>query len=605
MLAVCGLVATVAPPAHPQPAESIFDNVIVEPLDPDGLVGLVDRSLYRGRLIVSSSGSGLRIVNELPPEDYLKGIGEIPSSWPLEAQKAQAVAARSYLMAYGGEICATDACQVYAGAEKELAAPLWRQAVAETDSLVMVYNGTPTNAKYHSTSGGHTRSNLEVYGTEIPYLQGVPDPEDAVSPLHHWAVKFPIADLEEALRSRDDTSPPPGRLIEVTRPPSASLFEPVTVVTEDGAERRTATLEALKVLVRVNNFAPSRFPDRYPGPTESGNGYLPLTIPGEEFTTRTEGGVVTFDGRGFGHYVGMSQYGAKGKAERGWTFDQILGAYYTGVGLARYPMPPLVRVLLLEGGESYKVSSNGPFRLLDGTGRVIEGSTLGGWELVAEDVGVRLNRPAGFDAPLSIAEVTLLEVPTFAPSGQATPAPPRPAGPSFTAQAAPGALRFTLTTPARIDAALEGSEGSRKLGARVLDAGDRELRLGDLFQKVLPKPGNYRIRLIATDTRGGRVETEIPYQVAANARALVPASAALFGLPAAPGSPAPAALSRAPSGKGGGVPLAYVLALAAVALVAVGAWRVRAWLERMEPVMPPAEDEPTGPRIRRRKARAG
>jgi len=232
---------------------------------------------------------------------------------------------------------------------------------------------------------------------------------------------------------------------------------------------------------------------------------------------------------------------------------------------------------------------------------VLEPSTLGGWEVSAQDGRVRLTKPQGFDAPLSISTVVFVSAPS-APAALPAAAPAAaapPPKPAFAAQAVPGALRFTLSAPARIEASLEGPGGSRKLPTRVLDAGDREIRLGDLFSKVLPKPGSYRIRLVATDTKGGRVQTEVPLDVAANARAVIPTSDALFGVPvvAASGAPVqPAGRILPGTGKGGGgIPLAYVVAVAAIALVALGVWRARVWLEGMEPLPPEGRPPPAPP----------
>src|SRR5687768_6229493 len=120
-------------------------------------------------MVVRGGSGGLAFVNELAPEDYLRGIAEVPASWPLEAQKAQVVAARSYMLGeiaaggfqqYGADICATDACQVYQGADREANTPLWLQAVRETAGQVLVYDGAPALARFHSTSGGRTRSNF-------------------------------------------------------------------------------------------------------------------------------------------------------------------------------------------------------------------------------------------------------------------------------------------------------------------------------------------------------------------------------------------------------------------------------------------------------------
>lgn len=578
VLVVASSLAVGGAPGASAATDELVDSVSFEPLDPGGLVGIKDRGLFHGSIVVRGSSSGLTFLNQVGFEDYLRGIAEMPASWPLEAQKAQVIAARSYLLAerasggysgYGADICATDACQVYQGADREPTTPLWQRAVRETEGQVLLYQGSPILARYHSTDGGHTKSNLEAYGHDVPYLQGVPDPDDAVSPLHHWVVTFSLADLEASLRSRAETAPPSGRLVQVARSPGG----PLMVTTEEpGRPQAQATLDPVRVMVRLNNDAPDRFPDRYPGPTESGNGFLPLTVPDEDYTARTEGDTVVIDGRGWGHKVGMSQYGAKGKAERGLGAADILAEYYSGLRPTRFPTPPEVRVLLGYGLESRTISSNAPFRVVDGAGRVIAASTLGGWKVVSEGDRVRVVPAQGLDTPLAVS----------------APVPVR----ASTVQAVPGAIRFSLTSPARVEATLEGGRGAaRKLPVRVLDAGDRQLLLGDLFNKALPRPGSYKLRVVAIDTRGTRVETVADLQIVANARADIPTSDALFGVPVAVGAeadspPAARLAPGAPSGRQ--FPVGYVLAVVVLLLVAVAVWRVRAWIERSDPLAPVA-----------------
>lgn len=116
-------------------------------------------------------------------DNYLKGISEMPRSWPLEALKAQAVAARTYAMKWlqdhpGGSICTTQACQVYNGARingTSAADQNWYRAVAETRGIVITYAGSPISAWYSSTNGGYTLSSQEVWGGSVPYAKGIKD----------------------------------------------------------------------------------------------------------------------------------------------------------------------------------------------------------------------------------------------------------------------------------------------------------------------------------------------------------------------------------------------------------------------------------------------
>jgi stage II sporulation protein D len=139
---------------------------------------------YRGRFRLRTGRAGVLLINELPMEDYLRGVVPVemgPYQFPeLEALKAQAVAARTYAVAHlgdhddeGWDICATPACQAYSGAEAEH--PLSDRAVEETAGLVAVFGGAPIDAMYTSTCGGHTEDAAVLFaGRGAPYLVGVP-----------------------------------------------------------------------------------------------------------------------------------------------------------------------------------------------------------------------------------------------------------------------------------------------------------------------------------------------------------------------------------------------------------------------------------------------
>jgi peptidoglycan hydrolase-like amidase len=105
-------------------------------------------------------------------EDYLKHIYEMPASWPIEALKAQAVAARTYAVKYGSPICPSESCQVI---KYEYNASAWQQAVDATRGVVVTYGGAPISAWYSSTNGGYTLSAQEVWGGYAPYAVGISD----------------------------------------------------------------------------------------------------------------------------------------------------------------------------------------------------------------------------------------------------------------------------------------------------------------------------------------------------------------------------------------------------------------------------------------------
>jgi stage II sporulation protein D len=151
----------------------------------------LDGRLYRGNLQVSAQGGYLRIVNIAALESYLQGVvaGEMPYSWPLDALRAQAVAARSYALANlvkgkPFDLYADVRSQVYLGVAGEK--PSTTEAVRSTAGEVVLYAGKVASTLYFSTSGGKTASAADVFGASIPYLVSRPDPWDKLSPYHRW-----------------------------------------------------------------------------------------------------------------------------------------------------------------------------------------------------------------------------------------------------------------------------------------------------------------------------------------------------------------------------------------------------------------------------------
>jgi stage II sporulation protein D len=169
----------------------------------------ISSGLYRGAIEVSLDSGGVTAINSLDIDSYVRGVvaGEMPSSWPLEALKAQAVAARTYALATRKTDGAFDQypdtrSQVYRGVTGESVRS--DAAVAETAGRILTYGGAPAVTYYFSTSGGHTE-NIEysfVGSLSKPWLVGVPDPWDSRSPYHRWEATFSTASLTRALGAR-------------------------------------------------------------------------------------------------------------------------------------------------------------------------------------------------------------------------------------------------------------------------------------------------------------------------------------------------------------------------------------------------------------------
>jgi stage II sporulation protein D len=162
---------------------------------------------YRGVLELRPSPSGgLNAINAVQIDDYVRGVvaAEMPSRFPPEALRAQAVAARSYALAEtlsGGEgynLYDDTRSQVYGGVGAETAAS--DQATFETSRQVVVYDGKIATTYFYSTSGGHTENVENVFGGDkVPYLRGVPDPYDGASPYHRWTETLTPAQMDSAL----------------------------------------------------------------------------------------------------------------------------------------------------------------------------------------------------------------------------------------------------------------------------------------------------------------------------------------------------------------------------------------------------------------------
>ncbi|HYM51527.1 MAG TPA: SpoIID/LytB domain-containing protein [Candidatus Limnocylindrales bacterium] len=147
---------------------------------------------YRGAIVGQPSNGILYVINELPIEDYLRGLGEVPASWPIEAIKAQIVAARCYALTHLGstplfDVDDTTRYQVYLGADNESAAQ--NAAVDQTQGQVLLSNGHVILAFFSASDGGHTANVSDIFGGSLqtyPYLTGVLDPWDVVAPRHTW-----------------------------------------------------------------------------------------------------------------------------------------------------------------------------------------------------------------------------------------------------------------------------------------------------------------------------------------------------------------------------------------------------------------------------------
>jgi len=456
---------------------------------------------YFGPLEIDAASDGLVVVNRLPLERYLLGLNEVPPEWPQAALQAQAIAARTYALwtlgqppagsagAYGFDICASTDCQVFSGADllAEPEGPRWFDAVAATKGDVVTYGGEPILARYHSVSGGRTLDNSQAYPGEdgYPYLKGVPSPSEDASPLDRWRVSFPLDDLRSLLSEAgwwDDSE-----LTEVHTIDSRSDLHYPDVVFDGPVER--IVRDAQEVREVLGSLAAQRFPARYPSFAMS-SGRLPETFPSNRFEVSTDGGAVRVDGRGWGHGVGMSQWGAQGLALKGWGAERILEHYYTGVRVSKFRRPRMLDVGVATGLDA--VQATGAFRLEDGGGRTVVPRAVGRWAISFEGSGVAsLSPPAGFGRPLHLS---IVRAPRTLRTG------------------AEGGVTLRLSAPAEVRASPGAAE------TFVASAGRSRFTW-----RAPDKPGRYRIEVAAMGSRGRETKVVEVEVVAPQSSSLLPA----------------------------------------------------------------------------------
>jgi stage II sporulation protein D len=275
---------------------------------------------YRGMLELRRTPQGrLTVINALDLEEYLYGVvrSEMDPRWPPEVLRAQAIAARSLGLYWAGryaaegyDVRATTDNQVYGGVAAE--DPRSTAAVDATRGTVMTYGGRPVFAAYHTDSGGATENSELVWGSVTPYLRGVDDPyaRDAANQGHEWTLRLSLVDLE-------------GRLQRAGRPVGGIQRLDVAATSPTGRVISLRVIGGAGVIeIRGTEFR-----------IAIGANVLRSTM----FTVRTAGDAVEFAGRGFGHGVGMSQWGARGQALAGRDAVAILRYYYTGVTVGPRP----------------------------------------------------------------------------------------------------------------------------------------------------------------------------------------------------------------------------------------------------------------------------
>ncbi|MBU4227192.1 SpoIID/LytB domain-containing protein [bacterium] len=345
---------------------------------------------YRGNIEVAidKEHRKLNVINIIGIEEYLYGVlkKEISPSWPSEALKAQAVAARTFAIFNmnkyidkGYNICASTNSQAYGGVNHE--DPLTNKAVDETRGIIMVYKGEPINAVYHSDSGGYTENSENVWGSFLPYLRSVKSKfEEKVSPPYHtWSYSINEKDLTEKLQKQGHKinsiiSIEPVKKSETGRASelvfTADNNKVINMKTNDfrsliGVDLIRSTFFNIKVIGKESNITEDTEDKKeIEDKEEQKESIKEILEQKKDWTIKEllelmkknkeekeeekeekvlEAEIVKsdtpltfiFSGSGNGHGVGMSQWGAYGMTLQGSRYQDILKYYYQGIDIIK------------------------------------------------------------------------------------------------------------------------------------------------------------------------------------------------------------------------------------------------------------------------------
>jgi stage II sporulation protein D len=287
-----------------------------------GYVFIGDR-WYRGRVLVVLTSKGLAAVNYVDLDQYLYSVlgGEMNGNWPQEALKAQAVAARSYALyqrqhSSNGiyDVGNTQAWQVYRGIKDESSGT--QTAVNATVDQVLTYQGQIIEAVFHSSAGGCTENVEDVWMQALPYLRSVQDFDNS-SPVAQWSLTFSRDELSKRIGVSNVLALEAGSN-DLTR---CGRIKTMHVIGSSGKEARTLSGEALRSALKLKSTLFEVIP-------------LPASASGKD-KSQSVPTAFQINGRGFGHGLGLSQWGAYALAQRGLNYQQILLHYYQHTALAK------------------------------------------------------------------------------------------------------------------------------------------------------------------------------------------------------------------------------------------------------------------------------
>ncbi|MBI5416735.1 SpoIID/LytB domain-containing protein [Candidatus Poribacteria bacterium] len=295
--------------------EIILPPVLITVVNPQALL-CFNKKNYRGNFILEPEQNKLQLINRTNIEEYLYGVlrSEIPSNWHEEAIKCQIIAARTYALFKKKQnknkkyhLEATTNSQVYSGFENESFST--NKLVDLTKGIIMTYNHEPIEAIYHSSCGGFTEDAQDIWGTYIPYLQGVYSDYCRNSPKYKWEKIIGYKEITHVLYKNDQIY---SRINNVQIGKTTKSRRVITIICID--ENKS------KHEISTKNFR-----------LWFGANEMPSTL----FTIKNKTDEVIFEGRGFGHGVGLCQMCMKKMAEDGKNFHDILSYFYRNINIGK------------------------------------------------------------------------------------------------------------------------------------------------------------------------------------------------------------------------------------------------------------------------------
>ncbi|MGI0489057.1 SpoIID/LytB domain-containing protein [Pantanalinema rosaneae CENA516] len=292
-------------------------QVWIEPVD-GGYVYIGNR-WYRGRALVVPTSGGLTAVNYVDLEHYLYSVlgAEMGGSFPQEALKAQAVAARSYALfqrqkARNGvfDLGDTQAWQVYRGIQDESVGT--QTAVNATAGQVLTHNNQIIEAVFHSSAGGCTENVEDVWMQPLPYLRSVKEGFTENSPVAQWTKNYSPSELSKLITGV-------GTIVAMQPAKTTQCGRIVSMLVEGDGGRRTVSGDTLRSALGLRST-------------------LFEVLPQYGSSNKGKSSAITgfqVNGRGFGHGLGLSQYGARSLAQLGYNYQQIVLFYYKDTKLAQ------------------------------------------------------------------------------------------------------------------------------------------------------------------------------------------------------------------------------------------------------------------------------